>query len=485
MRILPVNLFKTQKMDLKNNYVNNYSYFGIANGQDTIHFSGLMTAKKFSAIGSDLPDLYTGGAMLTNNKLKKMKERGFFQGPISDVVKKLGPYKDKYLTFELRPEFEGAIENIELKVFERIEKAAKETPDIDLTQLFRNWYEQSIKNLRAAQKPYFDEIKTLGAELPQNKLQEFYNFMMRTDRQLYDVPIHHRFSIKEFKYQTEKILEKIPESDGFKKHINHQLGLLSRSCLRDDGRPLTDAVINEVFKVSRTSEKHISRLEKDELEALRWKKEAAKINILSEIKDSAEKKGLKRLERLCDANIKMIQGQEALVPFSNKAFNYDLQKMFADIADRTVADRILAISASLPNSTTSVDAFIIKLKDADPNTIGDRIFSPALKSIEHITPASHGGESIMTNCALARKGLNTLRSNAPLWTFLRYFPVENQYKYAMGVVKLNHKKKVPYIEAYKHLSKLEKEGHLDLTRYKDMLKDYEPSQPWLKKIKNS
>ena len=485
MRILPVNLFKTQKMDCKNNRSKHYSYAYYAPGQDTVTFGSLMTAKKFSAIGSDIPDLYTGGAMLTNNKLKKMKERGFFQGPISDVVKKLGPYKDKYLTFELRPEYEGAIENIELEVFKKIEEAAKKTPDVDLTQLFRTWYEESFVNLRKIQKPYFDEIKTLGAELPQNKLQEFYNFMMRTDRQLYDAPIHHRFSIKEFTYQTEKILEKIPDSDGFKKHINHQLALLSRSCIRDDARPLSDAVISEVFKVSRTDERHISQLGKDELEALRYKKEAAKISILNEIKDSAEKKGLKRLERLCDANIKMVRGEEALVPFSNKAFAYDLKKMFADIPDNITAKRILDIAAALPNSTTSVDAFIIKLKDADPNTIGDRIFSPALKSIEHMTPASLGGESVMTNCALARKGLNTLRSNAPLWTFLRYFPVENQYKYAMGVVKLNHKRKVPYIEAYKHLSRLEKEGHLDLTRYKDMLKDYEPSQPWLKKIKNS
>ena len=484
MRILPVNFFKTQKVDLQNSNCYGYSYALNIPKYDSVSFGTLMTAKKFSAIGSDLPDLYTGGAMLTNNKLKKMKERGFFQGPISDVVKKLGPYKDKYLTFELRPEYEGAIENIELEVFNRIEKAAKETPNIDLTELFRNWYEESIKNLRSAQKPYFNEIKTLGAELPQNKLQDFYNFMIRTDRQLYDVPIHHRFSIKEFTYQTEKILEKIPDHDGFKKHIMHQLNLLSRSCLRDDSKPLSDALIKEVFKVSRTDEKHISKLGADELEALRWKKEAAKINILNEIKDSAEKKGLKRLERLCDTNIKMVKGEEALIPFSNKVFVYELQKIIGDLQGDPIADRILDVAKSLPNSTTSVDAFIIKLRDADPNTIGDRIFSPALKSIEHMTPASLGGENLMVNCALARKGLNTLRSNAPLWTFLRYFPVENQYKYAMGVVKLNHKKKVPYIEAYKHLSKLEKEGQLDLTRYKDMLKDFEPSQPWLKKIKN-
>ena len=469
MRILPVNLFKTQKVALQNNSDNSYFRLRLASPQDSVYFSGRMTAKKFAAIGNDMPDLYTGEAMLSNTKLNKMKQRGLFQGPIKDVVKKLGPYKDRYLKFDLKPEFRGSIDNIELEVFEMIEKAAKETPNIDLTELFRRWYKEAYTNLRKEQKPYFDEIKTLGAELPQEKLEQFYNFMLKTDRQLYDTPIFHKFSAKEFAYQAEKIIERVPNSNGFKEHIKHELSLLTRPCVHDDTKPLTDAVIKEVFKESRTSQNHISKLSKEDLEELRWKKEAARISILEEIKESAEKKGLKRLERLCDTNIKMVRGEAVQVPFSNKAFMYDLGRIIDDVPNKELTNRMMRIASALPTSSKSVDAFIIKLKDADPNTIGDRLFQPALKSIEHIVPASKGGETTMVNCALARKGLNTLRGNAPLWTFLRYFPVENQYKYALNLVRLNHKGKIPLNEAMEHLTSLEQEGMLDLTRYKDML----------------
>ena len=99
-------------------------------------------------------------------QLTKMKQRRFFNGPIKDVVHKLKPYyKD------------GIFEKIEGEVFERIMKAAESNPNMDLTTLFNTWYISTRKNLRKIQKPTFDKIKELGAQLPPERMQKFYEFM--------------------------------------------------------------------------------------------------------------------------------------------------------------------------------------------------------------------------------------------------------------------------------------------------------------------
>ena len=132
---------------------------------------------------------------------------------------------------------------------------------------------------------------------------------------------------------------------------------------------------------------------------------------------------------------------------------------------------MLQLASELPTSRKSADALILKLKDADPNIIGDRLLTPSLVSIEHLHPHSLGGADTMANCALARKRPNELRGNEALWITLQKYDPKNQQKYAEGVVKLQKRGKVPYEDALAHYETIEKlsHGRVDLSAQKAKL----------------
>ena len=126
---------------------------------------------------------------------------------------------------------------------------------------------------------------------------------------------------------------------------------------------------------------------------------------------------------------------------------------------------------------------ILKLHDADADVIGDRLFNPALVSIEHFHPDSLGGSDDMVNCGLAKRWINTLRGNEALWAFIQKmgFDPKHQYSYADDIVRCNQKKKVTYEDALGHLETIEREARMDLTKYKERLKPFEDPAEAIKK----
>lgn len=457
MRISPVSYNFIQKPDYKSR--NTCPYHTMPMATDTFTFTGGMTGKEFKRIaGSYMPCLYTGEKMLTSQQLAKMKKRGFFTGPIKDVVKKLQPYKDKYL------------EPVERQVFEKIEEAAKVTPDIDMPHLFKDLYKSSRSKIRTQQKPSFDKIKTLGAKLPQEYYERFYKFMEETDRRLYDEPILQSFSMKEFDYKISKILEKMSDPN-LKNRIQRQMDILKNEDFDNKSKPLLPQIVKNAFnfinlktpcKKSTYYEKHLKPYE--------WEKDAVKIKIIEKIKLAAQQNGYKKLERLCSDNIDMINGIPVRVPFSNKSFVYNLDKVLEGMPDEQLKKEMLQVAQNLPTSNKSPEALILKLSDADPNVIGDRLFNPSLVSIEHMHPDSLGGSDLMVNCALAKKWINSQRGNEPMWLTLSQFDQQNPKKYAESLIRLNHKGKVSFEDAMGHLETIEREGHINLEAFKSKLK---------------
>ena len=222
-------------------------------------------------------------------------------------------------------------------------------------------------------------------------------------------------------------------------------------------------------------DKHLKPYETD--------KDAVKIKIIELMRDTLAAKGYLKLERICNDNIDMIMGKPVRVPFSNKTFVYDLAEALQDVPDEKLKKQILAAAENLPSSSQSPEAMILKLHDADPDVIGDRLFNPALASIEHFHPDSLGGSDDMVNCGLAKRWINTLRGNEALWAFIERmgFDSKHQYSYADDIVRCNHKQKVPYEDALGHLETIEKEARMDLTKYKDKLKPYEAPADVMKK----
>lgn len=454
MKILPINIFNTHTKKIEN-YQNDYSpnKLLIKPQYDSISFTSTspMSIKDFKKLGAYMTCLYSGERMLTSNQLTKMKKRGFFQGPISEVVRKLKPYENKYL------------EPIEKEVFKRIEQAAKETPDIDLPQLFKNWYKTTRTNFRQIQKPKFDAIKTLGAELPQEYVQPFFKFMETIDKKLYDQPIKQEFSLKEFSYKITKIIEKM--SDGnLKNRMQKLLDMLHNENMTGK-KPLSPSFVKQVFdfkNVKSTGRKSI--LYEKSYKQYETNKDVVRIAIIEKMRETADLKGYKKLEKLCAENIGMLEGIPVHVAFSNKAFVYDLDKLLEKMPDKELKQKMMDIAMNLPTSSRNADALILKFRDADPNIIGDRLFNPSLVSIEHLLPRSKGGPSTIANVALAKKQINSDLQNYPLWQKLQTYPLKNQQKYVNNLAKLVARGKMKYEDAIAQIQTIEREGHITLDK---------------------
>ena len=456
MKILPVNLFNPKIRQVENNQYD-YSpnkllirplYY------DSVNFTGksAMSIKDFKKLGSYMTCLYTGEKMLTSNQLTKMKKRGFFEGPIIDVVRKLTPYENKYL------------EPIEKEVFQRIKEAAKDTPDIDLPQLFKNWYRTTRTNFRRIQKPKFDSIKALGAQLPQEYIQPFFEFMQTIDKKLYDQPIKRPFSIYEFSYKLTKIIDKMSD-DNLKNRMQHLLDMLNNESLNSDKKPLSSAFVKQVFdfKNVKAPGKKTLYYEK-KYKQYETNKNAVRIAIIEKMRETAALKGYKKLEKMCEENIGMLEGIPVHVAFSNKAFVYDLDKLLEKMPDKELKQKMMDIAMNLPTSSRNADALILKFRDADPNIIGDRLFNPSLVSIEHLLPRSKGGPSTIANVALAKKQINSDLQNYPLWQKLQTYPLKNQQKYVNNLAKLVARGKMKYEDAIAQIQTIEREGHITLDK---------------------
>ncbi len=474
MKILPVIFFtpqKQQRADFNKNQYDSCLNKGLI--QDTFTFTGRkpMSGKEFKKKCTRfMTCFYTGDPMLESSDLAKMKKRGFFRGSIKDFVKKTKPYANEFI----EPN------SVEEQIYKRIENATLYTPNVTLPELFQSWYKGARSNFRKEQRPSFDTVKTLGAQLPPSHSEKFFKFMERIDRKLFDEPIKQEFSVKEFKYKVSKTMEKSTDTP-LKNRISMLLGLLSDHSFTDN-TPIHPSIIKKVFdfkninvpyKKSKYYDKHLKSFETD--------KDAVRIKIIELIRDTLSAKGYKKLERVCDDNIDMIMGKPVRVPFSNKTFVYDLSELLEDLPDEHLKAQMIAAAKSLPSSAQNADAMILKLHEADADLIGDRLFNPWLSSIEHFHPDSLGGSDDMVNCGLAKRWINTERGNDPLWQFLLRFNPKHQYKYAENLVKVNHKQKVSYEDALGHLETIEKEGRMDLSKYKEKLIQFEDPAEKIKK----
>ena len=456
MRILPVNLFSIQRTENNQYDYSPNKYLIRKPSFDTVSFSGksAMTVKDFKKLGRYMTCLYSGEKMLSSDQLTKMKKRGFFQGPISEVVRKLQPYKNKYL------------EPVEKEVFERIERASKVTPDIDLPQLFKTWYTMTRSNFRKTQKPKFDAIKTLGAQLPEEYIQPFFKFMETVDKKLYDEPVKQEFSLKEFTYKITKITDRMSDNN-LKNRMQKLLELLHNENLVSGKKPLTSSFVKQVFdfKNVKVPGRKSAYYEKN-YKHYETEKDAVRIAIIDKMRTIAGMKGYKKLEKLCRENIGMIEGIPVHVPFSNKAFVYDLDKLLENMPDKELKQKMLDVAMNLPTSSRSADALILKFRDSDPNIIGDRLFNPSLVSLEHLRPQSEGGATTIANCALAKRQINSDRLSKPLWLVLLDYPLRNQQKYVNNLIKLVERHKIQYEDALAQILTIEREGHIKLDKSK-------------------
>ena len=194
---------------------------------------------------------------------------------------------------------------------------------------------QSLKKqyeyeLVAKQMPIFKTLEAYSYCLPEELRPRFEQLMTDTYDKINHRPIVSRFSVTEFRYKLEKIKDDIG-----KLHDKKSLGVVKHLIkMTEDFAPKTNAKnIYGQKKILSSMEKVLKRSTLRENEAL--------------------------LQLFEDTNAK-INEEEILVPFSRKAFIYDLSQIIKKIDNSELKEIFMKIAEKLPTSTNSTAAYIMK-----------------------------------------------------------------------------------------------------------------------------
>ena len=122
-------------------------------------------------------------------------------------------------------------------------------------------------------------------------------------------------------------------------------------------------------------------------------------------------KNNQQLKDLIEISKSRLNREEIIVPFTRKAFLYDLLKILDDLPNEKLYEKMYTIAQKLPTSQESFSAYVLKIANEQPDKIGHRIVWPSLASVEHLFPRSCGGEDILSNFAGATTRENSDRKS--------------------------------------------------------------------------
>ena len=146
-------------------------------------------------------------------------------------------------------------------------------------------------------------------------------------------------------------------------------------------------------------------------------KEKVQLFIINKIKKAAENENNTTIINLCDVTKKRLLGQPAYSKFSNKAFTYKLNEILENSSSTDEIKEIFNnICNKLPKSSNSIDAFIVKNKDATNMAIINNLLDQYMVTIEHIVPSSKEGAKDISNWALACKKCNGIHGSSDIKT---------------------------------------------------------------------
>ncbi|MBQ7450057.1 hypothetical protein IJS77_01470, partial [bacterium] len=126
-----------------------------------------------------------------------------------------------------------------------------------------------------------------------------------------------------------------------------------------------------------------------------------------------------------DKNLTMAYIQEGLKKIHNREENqhfkrnkyisqfFKLNEQYEDFSNYI---KIINAIKSMPNTYTSIDAFVVKYSRKSPFEIATRLLMPSVITIEHLLPRSCGGTNVLTNIVAACGNDNSTRRSQPLDT---------------------------------------------------------------------
>ena len=123
-------------------------------------------------------------------------------------------------------------------------------------------------------------------------------------------------------------------------------------------------------------------------------------------------------------------------PALGKLLNIDVKP-----GEEKLMKKLMEKALYLPNSATSVNAFIVKYAGRSHYEIAYRLISSSVATIDHVKAASEGGENDIGNFLLTSAGANSLKQNMWFKNFVRRFPqvIGNCQKYIEFIINIiNH-----------------------------------------------
>ena len=377
-------------------FVKEPSFTSIKGGTD---FKNLVDTKKLHCI-------YCGRPLLSAKVLNKLKTNGVFSDSIKNFVQQMLNY-----TEYLHPAEKEFVKKTAILAFDY--------PNIRLSETIKKLFPQAYKELLNEQKPVFKELATLVNEMPRGYKTKFKELLKISKYKIEEKEyIPQKFSGKEFRYKMSRIEDTLKDEYMAKK-INKLSEPLIHPIMRKEKEPLTQKFINDILFLTETRD----------INSINWTKKDLELLIINKIKQYGEILNRKDILYLCDSAQKTIERKPVKVKFSNKSFKYDLNTILEGMPDIQLRQKIDSIVSKLPNSLTSVNAFIIKHELAASDAIGYDLLRPSVATIEHMVPRSLGGASKLNNYALACSRDNNMRSDTDLKEFIKKFDKKNQIKY--------------------------------------------------------
>ena len=421
----------------------NYNDIGLQNNfyyPTNISF-GLAQSKKLRMLfDKGLPCMYTGVEMLGPSKIKSLLKHNILNSYSANIFKLLKRYE---------PDLIASLNPIEKEVYYLIKSQSKSEPDKKVSELIQDVLPKYKKQLENEQEPIFKTLMSYSYSLPEKQAKRFNKFMEITRHKINGVPVNEPFSVTQFKYKVSKIRDDIEKMNDAKslKIMNH-IVLLSEYFA-----PQTD-------KNNIKSQRRI-------------------LNTMEVIQKHTVLSKNDKLRELIEISQDRLNQQKVLIPFSRKAFIYDLSQVLDDLPDQNLKNIFIKVAEKLPTSKNNVYAYITKASSESSEKIMYRLLTSIIASVEHIKPKSCGGQDRMCNYGGATIRINSDRSNIPFTEQMQKMPdtAKNCQKYLDRLIKYAHdgvfeeiELDVAYIENFKRTIETESKGAIVLDTsalYKD------------------
>ncbi|MCQ2754661.1 MAG: hypothetical protein MJ231_06405, partial [bacterium] len=315
-----------------------------------------------------VPCIYTGVEMVDPRKFQKQMKSDVFKNEASVALAALGRYKNTY-------------SGNEAKLFKLLKLKALVSPDKSLKGLISTNEPLYEKILVKKQKPILDSISKLSKELPQKYKEPFDIFMDTTYKKLNKQPVIEPFSTTEFIYKLKKISA-------------------------DEDKTVNTKAAKVMEKLKVEAERLELKTTSDNIE-----NQKKVIDFMEIIRKRSCLKENEQLKSLIKDAQNRLDGKPVIIPFTRKAFIYDLAKLLGDLPEAGIKEKLIDKACELPTSQNSFPAYVVKLSKESSDKIAYRIAWPYFASIEHLLPRSCGGANVTENYAGACSRANSLRES--------------------------------------------------------------------------